>query len=111
MKVLLDENIDVRFKKEFADTGHEVYTVRDMGWNGLKNGELLRKMTEAGFDILVAVDKNLPYQQNQDKLTISIFVLDVLKNTLPNLKPFVPKLLEIWREPLERGIFTIRISN
>lgn len=62
MKVLLDENIDVRFKKEFEGSGHEVYTVRDMSWNGLKNGELLQKMSEANFDILVAVDKNLPYQ-------------------------------------------------
>lgn len=107
MKVLLDENIDVRFKKEFAHSDHEVYTVRDMSWNGLKNGELIRQMTEAGFDILVAVDKNLPYQQNQDKLTISIFVLDVMKNVLPNLKPFAPKLLEIWEKPVAKGMFVI----
>lgn len=62
MKVLLDENIDVRLKKAFARSEHEVCTVRDMGWNGIKNGELLRKMSEASFDILVAVDKNLSYQ-------------------------------------------------
>jgi hypothetical protein len=37
MKVLLDENIDVRFKKLFINTIHEVYTVRDMEWNGIKN--------------------------------------------------------------------------
>ncbi len=41
MKILLDENIDVRFKKLFKDSPHEVYTVRDMQWNGIKNGELL----------------------------------------------------------------------
>ena len=38
MKILLDENIDVRFKKHFPDE-HEVYTVQDMGWKGIKNGE------------------------------------------------------------------------
>jgi hypothetical protein len=37
MKVLLDENIDVRFKMLFINTIHEVYTVRDMEWNGIKN--------------------------------------------------------------------------
>jgi len=34
MKILLDENIDVRFKRLF-DQEHDVYTVRDMGWNGI----------------------------------------------------------------------------
>lgn len=111
MKVLLDENIDVRFRKEFDGSGHEIHTVRYMGWNGLKNGELLRKMTEADFDVLVVVDKNLPYQENQDKLIISIFILDVLKNVLPNLKPFVPKLLAIWEKPLEKGIFIVRLDE
>jgi len=38
MKALLDENIDVRLKKYFDGSEHEVVTVKDMGWNGLKNG-------------------------------------------------------------------------
>ena len=40
MKILLDENIDVRFRHTFDTQFFEVYTVRYMGWNGLKNGEL-----------------------------------------------------------------------
>ena len=32
MKILLDENIDVRFKNHFPEI-HEVFTVRDMVWN------------------------------------------------------------------------------
>ena len=40
MKILLDENIDVRFKNSF--TGKiEVFTIKDMQWNGIKNGQLL----------------------------------------------------------------------
>ena len=35
MKILLDESIDVRFKKYFPDA-HKVYTVQDMGWKGIK---------------------------------------------------------------------------
>jgi len=54
-----------------------------MGWNGLKNRELLQKMKENGFDVLIAVDKNLPYQQNEDKLTVGIVILDVMKTFLP----------------------------
>lgn len=39
MKILLDENIVVRFKNSFSE--HNVFTVKDMGWNGIKNGQLL----------------------------------------------------------------------
>ncbi len=35
MKISLDENIDVRFKNYFPDN-YEVFTVKDMGWNGIK---------------------------------------------------------------------------
>jgi hypothetical protein len=41
MKILLDENIDVRFKKFFKDSQHVVYTVRDMQWNGIKMASCL----------------------------------------------------------------------
>jgi hypothetical protein len=34
MKVLLDECVDVRFRH--AITGHSVFTVTYMGWNGVK---------------------------------------------------------------------------
>jgi hypothetical protein len=40
MKILLDENIYVRFKNYFSEI-HEVLTIKDMLWNGIKNGELL----------------------------------------------------------------------
>jgi predicted nuclease of predicted toxin-antitoxin system len=45
MKILLDENIDVRFKIFLSDT-HEVFTVKDMKWTGFKNGELLNLISQ-----------------------------------------------------------------
>jgi len=39
MKILVDENVDIRFKRLFPAGLHEVYTVRDMQWNGIKNGQ------------------------------------------------------------------------
>ena len=61
MKILLDENIDVRFKKHFPEE-HEVYTVQDMGWKGIKNGELITLLAQNNFDCWIVVDKNIPYQ-------------------------------------------------
>jgi len=107
MKALLDENIDVRLKKAFDGSGHEVKTVKDMGWNGLKNGALLQSASENGFDILVAVDKNLPYQQNTGTLPVSVFVLDVKRNVLPSLLPLVPDLLSAWAMPIEKKVYLI----
>ncbi|MDX2302188.1 MAG: hypothetical protein NW226_05275 [Microscillaceae bacterium] len=111
MKVLLDENIDIRFKRAFAESIHEIYTVRDMGWNGISNGQLLQKMSEAGFEALLAVDKNLPYQQNQDHLTVSVFILDVQRNVLANLIPFVSKLLDIWEKGPETRFYIVSLGD
>ncbi len=93
MKILLDENIDVRFKNDFI-SHHEVYTVRDMNWNGIKNGALLTLLAEYNFDCWIVVDKNIPYQQNIFKLPCLVMVLDVFKNTLKHLQPLIPQILE-----------------
>lgn len=42
MKLLLDENLPKRLKKHFPE--HEIFTVREKGWNSKKNGELLELM-------------------------------------------------------------------
>ena len=93
MKILLDENIDVRFKSLFSGTGHEVYTVRDMQWNGTKNGALLQLLLDHDFNCWIVVDKNVPYQQNISKLPCAVIVLDVFRNTLDRIAPLFPDLL------------------
>jgi len=93
VKILLDENIDVRFKTSFANSSHEVHTVRDMQWNGIKNGKLLQLLKDHDFDCWIVVDKNIPYQQNISKLPCIIVVLDVFRNTLTHISPLLPKIL------------------
>ena len=39
MKLLLDECLDSRLRRDLPD--HEVKTVQEMGWDGIKNGRLL----------------------------------------------------------------------
>lgn len=62
MKILLDESLPHKLRNDFG-TEHEVWTVRDKGWLGKKNGELLRLLIDNNFEIFVTVDRNLPYQQ------------------------------------------------
>ena len=72
MKILLDECVDRRFAKEIL--GHDVKTVPQMGWAGIKNGELM-KLAETDFDIFLTVDRNLSYQQNLTKFNITLIVI------------------------------------
>ena len=66
MKVLLDENLPTKLRFDFSKD-FQIITVKEMGWLGKKNGELLGLLTLNGFDCFVTVDKNLKYQQNLSK--------------------------------------------
>jgi predicted nuclease of predicted toxin-antitoxin system len=93
MKILLDESLPRKLSRDFGQD-HEVFSVRDMNWLGQKNGALIRLMVENGFDALVTVDRNLPYQQNLERLPVSVFVLCAANNRLDTLQGLIPKLLE-----------------
>ncbi len=91
MKILLDESLPRKLRSDFGSE-HEVWTVRDKAWLGKKNGELLKLMVSDNFELFITVDKNLPYQQNLERLPLTIFVLiakDNRRSTLQKLIPFV----------------------
>lgn len=89
MRLLLDECVPARLRS--ALPRHDVVTVVQMGWSGLRNGKLLA-LASAEFDAFVTVDKNLPYQQDPANLPIAILVLDAVSNELARLLPLVPPL-------------------
>ena len=90
MKLLLDENLPKRLKQDFPD--HEIYTVRDMGGNGIKIGELLQLMLDESFNGLLTFDKNLQYQQNFQKFTLTVIVLSARINSYEELSKLSPKV-------------------
>jgi hypothetical protein len=89
----LDECIDRRLAREFI--GYEVKTVPQMGWAGIKNGQLLT-LAEAEFDVFfITVDRNLSFQQNLPQFGIAVIVLYAVSNRLADLKPLAPRILEV----------------
>lgn len=44
--------------------GHTVTQAKDLGWDKLVNGELLKSAEEAGFEVILTTDKNIAAQQN-----------------------------------------------
>jgi hypothetical protein len=74
MKILLDESLPRKLKYDFG-IEHEVWTVKEKGWLGAKNGVLLELLENDGFEVFVTVDQNLQYPQNFKTIRIKIFVL------------------------------------
>ena len=107
MKLLLDENLPKRLNLDFKE--HEVFTVRDKGWNGVKNGELIKLLLDNGFHALLTFDKNLQYQQNLSKYNITIFLLIAANNTYLELSPLSEKIREYLRyDNLPKNVIVIK---
>lgn len=83
MRILLDEDVDVRLRQQFSDA-LEVETVQFQGWKGLTNGELLDAASRI-FDVLVTMDNSLPEQQNLPAYDISVLVLRPRSKNLEDL--------------------------
>ena len=91
MRLLLDECVDRRLAREIR--GHEVSTVSELGWAGIRNGDLLARAS-GRFDVFVTVDRNLAFQQRTADLALAVVVLRARTNRLADLKQLVPALLD-----------------
>lgn len=108
MRLLLDENMPKRLRRDFPE--HEVFTVRDKGWNGVKNGALLELMVAAGFQALLTFDKNLQYQQNFARYSLTVFVVSASINTYEVLTGFSGQIRQVLgQQPMPNG--PVVISN
>jgi hypothetical protein len=106
MRILLDENLPKRLKIDFPE--HEIYTIREKAWNGKKNGELMSLLIASHFQVLMTFDKNIPFQQNFNKYSMTVFVLDAEDNTYGTLKELVPSLREELSKQLLPGPIVIK---
>lgn len=94
MRLLLDENMGEDMMRPLRAAGHEVANLRRLRWTGKKNGELMRLIAESNYHVFITGDKNLPFQQNLNKLTTGLWVLDSPSNDIQTLLRFIPAILE-----------------
>jgi hypothetical protein len=73
MRILFDHGAPRGLAKLLE--GHFVTPVKDMGWDQLSNGNLLKVAQEAAFDLLLTTDQNIRYQQNITNRKIALVVL------------------------------------
>jgi hypothetical protein len=73
MRILFDQGVPRGLTASL--TNHDVTEARELNWERISNGELLKRAETACFDLLLTTDKNLRYQQNLAERKISIVVL------------------------------------
>lgn len=83
MKILLDEGVPDLIQKRLRNL--TIATVQDLGWRGVRNGDLLDLMTGNGFEILITT-----YQQNLAKRNLSAIIIP--SNRIRILKPLLPQI-------------------
>jgi predicted nuclease of predicted toxin-antitoxin system len=90
MKVLIDENLP----RKLADhlKGHECRTVAECGWAGKQNGELL-SLAGTEFEVLLTLDKNIPYQQDLKLGRIARLIVRAPSNRIQDLLLVIPDCL------------------
>jgi len=91
VQLLLDESLPRQLGRGLG--GHDVTTVVQQGWAGFKNGDLRRRATAEGFDVLTTGDRSIQHQQNVPALGIGVVVLVARSNRIEDLLPLVPDLL------------------
>ncbi len=91
VRVLLDEQLPRQLVPYLV--GHDVRTVQQESWAGLKNGALLTQAEDALFSVFLTGDQNLEFQQNISKRRLGVVVLCADSNALEDLLPLVPAAL------------------
>ncbi len=72
--------------------GHEIRTVQEAGWAGVRNGALLRA-ADGTFDAMLTVDQGVEHQQNLTGLRIGVVIMVAASNDIDDLRPLVPAVL------------------
>ena|SRR5439155_18660481 len=90
MRVLLDECVPRALRKDLL--GHDVTTVAEAGWAGVKNGELLQ-LAARQFDLFLTIDRNLEYQQSFADLALAVIVVHAASNDVAVLRPLMTAVL------------------
>ena len=90
MRILFDQGTPVPLRRHL--TGHSVDTAYELGWSDIRNGELLDRAEEAGFEILLTTDQKMRYQQSLTDRQLAVLVL--LSTAWPRIQTRIDQIQE-----------------
>ena len=105
MKLLLDESVNTRLRHHFP--GHDAHTAEYMGWKSFGNGELLALAMQEEFEAFITRDQNMEDQQNIAAYEIPVILLYSRSNSLEDLLPLMPEVLEVLPNAPPRRVTSI----
>jgi hypothetical protein len=89
----LDRCIPRRLREQFS-SDHIVVHASEVPWGAETNGKLVRSASEAKFDVLITVDRNMRFQTPLAGLPLSVVIIHSHSNRLGVLQQRLPELLE-----------------
>ena len=93
MKILLDEQLSSNLLLYFPSS-FQVFMPHELGWSGFQNGMLRENLNERNFQFLISADKNMPFQQNFNKMNYSVILLDIPTMEEANQILFIEKTVK-----------------
>jgi predicted nuclease of predicted toxin-antitoxin system len=96
MKVLIDECCPKKLKGQLTLSDIECKTVREIGYAGKKNGELI-SLIDGIYDVLVTLDGSIKDQHNIKGRRLSILRIRAKSSDIKSIVPFVPEIIAALR--------------
>ena len=91
MRLLLDESVPDNLR--FLFLVDEAITSHYMLWAGKPDSDVLA-LAKDRFDAIITCDQSIPYQQNITGEGVAVIVLHGRTNTMEDLAPLIPKVLD-----------------
>ncbi len=92
MRLVLDEDLPRDLVPHFEAGGHQVVHVEDLGWKGIRNSELLRRIS-GNYDVLITGDTNMRHQQKLPSYDVAVVVLQPRLKVIDQLAALLPAAL------------------
>ena len=91
MRILLDENFPLPLLRDFV--GHECEHVLSLGWAGTLNGALLARAEDAGFDVLITFDDDIPKDHKIEERGLAVYVVQPEGQGVSNTRALIGEIL------------------
>jgi predicted nuclease of predicted toxin-antitoxin system len=106
VRIVIDEDIPRELAPLFGGPGLDVRHVEDLGFKGMRNGDLLATLSET-CDVFVTGDTNLQYQQNLARYDLAIVVLHPQRLVIDQIKPLIPLAIAAFATAPKHAVVTI----
>ena len=93
MRIVIDEDIPRELTPFFRASEHTAAHVEDLGFKGMRNGELLAAVS-ATAGVFVTGDTNLGHQQNLRRFDIAIILIHPPSLVIDRIRELIPAAIE-----------------